>query len=125
MTVSADGNNLVVSSWFGSMVQVWDPQTDQVLEEYKLGAPINAIRFKNNLVVAEDVYKRQTPGFPEACFSQRNGMEEHRGEVFSKKKAMGQKRLLGCATPGLIFFPYSLVEDFILPRGCAAHRGEK
>lgn len=55
MTISADGNNLVVSSWFGSMVQVWDPQTDQVLEEYKLGAPINAIRFKNNLVVADVV----------------------------------------------------------------------
>ncbi len=43
-------------------------------------------------------------------------MEENRGEVFSKKKAMGQKRLLGCATPGLK--NYSLA-----PRGCEAHRG--
>jgi sugar lactone lactonase YvrE len=53
MTVSADGNNLVVSSWFGTVVQVWDPQSEQVLEEYKLGAPVNAIRFKNNVVVAD------------------------------------------------------------------------
>jgi len=34
-------------------------------------------------------------------------MEEQRGEVFSKKKAMGQKRLLGCATPGLKHFPFT------------------
>ncbi len=53
MTVSADGNNLVVSSWFGSMVQVWDPQTDQVLEEHSFPVPINAIRFKNDLVVVD------------------------------------------------------------------------
>ena len=53
MTVSADGNNLVISSWFSGQVQVWDPQGEQVLEDYKLGAPVNAIRFKNNLVVAD------------------------------------------------------------------------
>ena len=52
-TASADGNNLVVSSWFGSVVQVWDPQTNQVLEEHSFVAPTNAIRFKNDLVVVD------------------------------------------------------------------------
>lgn len=53
MTISADGNNLVVSSWFGAVVQVWDPQTDQVLEEHSFPVPINAIRFKNDLAVVD------------------------------------------------------------------------
>ncbi len=52
-TVSADGSNLVVSSWFGGVVQVWNPQNKEVLEEHVLAAPINAIRFKDDLVVAD------------------------------------------------------------------------
>jgi len=52
-TVSADGNKLVVSSFFNSLVQVWDPGTKTVLEEYPFPVPINAIRFKNDLVVVD------------------------------------------------------------------------
>jgi sugar lactone lactonase YvrE len=52
-TVSADGNKLVVSSWFNSLVQVWDPNSKKVLEEFSMPVPINAIRFKNDLVVID------------------------------------------------------------------------
>lgn len=52
-TASADGNNLVVSSWFNSLVQVWDPTAKKVLEEYAMPLPMNAIRFKNDLVVVD------------------------------------------------------------------------
>jgi len=55
MTVSADGDHLVVSSVVGSAVQVWDPQTDQVLEHYPMPVPLNAIRFQDDLVVADPV----------------------------------------------------------------------
>lgn len=51
-TVSADGINLIVSSWFGNKVQVWDPQTDKVMKEYEIPVPINAIRFKDDIAVA-------------------------------------------------------------------------
>lgn len=51
-TVSADGINLIVSSWFGNKVQVWDPQSDQVMNEYEIPVPINAIRFKDDIAVA-------------------------------------------------------------------------
>jgi len=54
-TVSADGNHLVVSSTGGGAVQVWDPQTDQVLEHKDMPAPLNAIRFQDDLVVADPV----------------------------------------------------------------------
>jgi sugar lactone lactonase YvrE len=53
MTVSADGDHLVVSSVLGGAVQVWDPQTDQVLEHYPMPVPLNAIRFQDDIVVAD------------------------------------------------------------------------
>jgi sugar lactone lactonase YvrE len=52
-TLSADGEYLVGSSWFTSSVQVWDPRTETVLEHYDMPAPINAIRFQGDLVVAD------------------------------------------------------------------------
>jgi len=52
-TASADGENLVLTSWFGNTVEVWDPATQQVLEEYQFNVPINAVRFQDDLVVAE------------------------------------------------------------------------
>lgn len=54
MTVSRDGDHLVLSSWFGSAVQVWNPETREVLEEYlDFAVPLNAIRFQGDLIVAE------------------------------------------------------------------------
>ena len=53
MTVAADGDHLVVSSLFGSTVQVWDPSSETVLEDYPMPAPVNAIRFQDDLVVAD------------------------------------------------------------------------
>lgn len=52
-TLSADGANLIVSSWFGAVVQIWNPQTDKVLESFPMGAPIDAIRFKNDIAVSD------------------------------------------------------------------------
>lgn len=54
MTASADGNKLVLSSWFANSVQVWNPQTREVEENYgDFAVPMNAVRFGDNLVVAE------------------------------------------------------------------------
>jgi sugar lactone lactonase YvrE len=53
LTLSADGDHLVVSSVLGGAVQVWDPQTDQVLEHYPMPVPLNAIRCQADIVVAD------------------------------------------------------------------------
>lgn len=53
MTVSADGDRLVVSDWFAGAVEVWDPQQSQVVEHYPMPVPLNAIRFQDDLVVAD------------------------------------------------------------------------
>lgn len=53
-TVSLDRQNLVLSSWFGNAVQVWNPKAQQVLENYTdFAVPLNAIRFQDDLVVVE------------------------------------------------------------------------
>jgi sugar lactone lactonase YvrE len=53
-TVAADGDNLILSSWFESMVQVWNPRSSEVVEAHPIAAiPLNAIRFEGDLVVAE------------------------------------------------------------------------
>jgi sugar lactone lactonase YvrE len=52
-TVSADGGNLILSSWFSSMVQVWNPRSSEVVEAHPFETiPLNAIRFEGDLVVA-------------------------------------------------------------------------
>jgi sugar lactone lactonase YvrE len=59
-TVSRDGfhwsspHRLILSSYFDNAVQVWDPETGRILEEYyDFAVPLNAIRFRGDLVVAE------------------------------------------------------------------------
>lgn len=52
-TASADGENLVLTSWFGNSVEVWNPNTQEVLEVHYFATPLNAIRFQEDLVVAE------------------------------------------------------------------------
>ena len=53
-TVAVDGENLVLSGWFGNSVVVWNPQTQEVLEEYyDFNMPLNAVRFQGDLVVNE------------------------------------------------------------------------
>ena len=53
MNLSVDGDNLVITSWFSSGVQVFDPQTNQVLEYYEFPAPIDAVRFEDDLIVSD------------------------------------------------------------------------
>lgn len=57
MTVSADGDNLVFTSWLFNSVQVWDWKSTPraVVKEYVdvFATPINAIRFQNDLVIVE------------------------------------------------------------------------
>lgn len=53
MNLSRDGDNLIVASWFSGGVQVWDPQANQVLESYTLAAPVDAVRFQDDILVSD------------------------------------------------------------------------
>lgn len=66
LTVSAFGNNLIVTSWFSRTVQLWDPWQRKIIVNYfDFLVPTNAIEFKGDIVVAELGSKsivRRTPG---------------------------------------------------------------
>jgi sugar lactone lactonase YvrE len=51
-SLSADGENVIVSSWFGNVVQVWNPKSDEVLQTIPIPIPIDAIRFKGDIAVS-------------------------------------------------------------------------
>lgn len=54
LTVSPQGKNLILSSWFAGAVQIWDPQNKQILQNYfNFVTPMNAISFQGDLIVAE------------------------------------------------------------------------
>jgi sugar lactone lactonase YvrE len=53
-TVAPDGNRLLLSSWFSGTVQLWDPAARAVVATYTgFDGPVNAIPFRDDLVVAE------------------------------------------------------------------------
>jgi sugar lactone lactonase YvrE len=53
-TLSAKGEELVVSSWFSGDVQIWNPQTENVSVVYGPGEiPIDAITFQDEIVVSD------------------------------------------------------------------------
>ena len=53
VTVQADGENLVVTSWLSTLVQVWSPDTDQAIEEYAMAVPIDAVSVNNEIYVSD------------------------------------------------------------------------
>jgi sugar lactone lactonase YvrE len=54
MTVSSDGENLIITSWVYDVVQVWDPIEHKVVDEYLgFSVPTNAIMFQDDIIVAE------------------------------------------------------------------------
>ena len=53
-TVAADGDHLILSSWIANAVQVYDPDSGEVLQSVSdFAVPLNAVRFQGDLVVAE------------------------------------------------------------------------
>jgi sugar lactone lactonase YvrE len=53
LTVAWDHGSLVLSALGGGVVQVWDLEGQEVIEEYAFAAPVNAIRFQGDLIVAD------------------------------------------------------------------------
>jgi sugar lactone lactonase YvrE len=52
-TASTDGENLVLSSWFGNTVELWDPTSQSIVGFDEFNIPINAIPFMGEIVVSE------------------------------------------------------------------------
>lgn len=54
LTVSADGDRLILSSYFANAVQVWSPRERRAVASYHdFEIPLNAVAFRGGLAVAE------------------------------------------------------------------------
>jgi sugar lactone lactonase YvrE len=54
VTVAADGENLLLTSWFANSVEIWNPAMALPIASYHdFAVPLNAIRFQGDLIVAE------------------------------------------------------------------------
>jgi len=65
-TVAPDGHDVILTSWMANLVQIWDPAANTEVASWPdFAVPVNAIRFGDDLVVAElgtGSVVRQTPG---------------------------------------------------------------
>jgi sugar lactone lactonase YvrE len=52
-SASADGQNLILTSWFGGTVEVWSPDQNMVQELYYANVPLDAVRFQGDFAVSE------------------------------------------------------------------------
>ena len=54
INLSADGDQLILTSWFDGDARIWDPQAEQRLDDIPgLAAPVAAVRYAGGLAVAE------------------------------------------------------------------------
>ncbi len=54
MNLSADGENLILSSWFDGDVRVWNPTTETRLAHYPgLAGPVAAVRYGDGVAISE------------------------------------------------------------------------
>lgn len=54
LTVSSDGDNLLLSSWFNNTEKLWSPTDDLLAAEFADPAvPLNALRFQGDLILAQ------------------------------------------------------------------------
>ena len=54
LNVSADGDNLILTSWFDADVRIWDPATQtRVRHIPNLAGPASAVRYQGELAIAE------------------------------------------------------------------------
>ncbi len=67
LTVSRFGEQLLTSSWFSNVVQLWDPVSGRVVASYRdFKVPVNAIEMDGAIVVAELAAHRVVRRTPEA-----------------------------------------------------------
>ena len=74
VSVSNFGPYLLISSWFDSTINIWDPQEkEMILTISDFPLPVNAIEFQGDVVVAESytksIYRLKTGAAPEVLAS--------------------------------------------------------
>jgi hypothetical protein len=125
LTVAADGDLLVLSSWVDEDVRVWDPIAKRTVERHAgLGGPTDAVRFEGGLAIAEHVNHRVilivgdvTTVLADAL-GEPTGLAVDRRNLYVADRARGQ--LLEIVSDGVVLTPPRVVAQGLeSPEGIA------
>ena len=125
-TVSADGANLILTSWLSNAVQVWDPKARQQIGYWNdFGLPVNAIRFGEDLIVADGATHSvisQTPGGVRTtlsdAFAYPTGLAASGDDLYVADLFMGTvSRVVDNGVPSAV--PAVVAADLLGPEGLA------
>ena len=125
LTVAADGDLLVLSSWVDEDVRVWDPIARKVVERHAgLGGPTDAVRFEGGLAIAEHANHRVilivgdvTTVLADAL-GEPTGLAVDRRNLYVADRARGQ--LLEIVSDGVVLTPPRVVAQGLeSPEGIA------
>ncbi len=127
-SAAADGQNLVLTSWFGNTVEVWSPIEQEILEVHTFAAPLYAVRFQSNLVVSElgtgDVVELDSvTGIRKSIatgLAVPTGLAFTEGDLWVADWATG--KVWQIVHDGAVLEePYLTAEGLVLPEGLAVH----
>lgn len=132
-TIAPLGENMLVTSWFGNAVQIWDPETRSVIESHTdFAVPVNAIEFQGDMVVAElmtGAIVKRTPGtsqrvvLAEGLYVPTGMTTDNSGNLWVADWATGI--IWQVVVDGVIQSPsVPVASDLTMPEGIAVdHRG--
>ncbi|MEL6858868.1 MAG: hypothetical protein AAFO74_10810 [Pseudomonadota bacterium] len=129
INVSADGELLVLSSWFDGDVRIWDPQAQTRVAHYpNLAGPVAAVRYAGKLAIAEHfkggitLYEGETAVALATGLPAPSGLYVSDGALYVSDRALGQILLIardGAAldTPEIIVDGLETPEGFAIVDG--------
>ncbi|MEO1660210.1 MAG: hypothetical protein AAFR51_04420 [Pseudomonadota bacterium] len=129
INVSADGELLILSSWFDGDVRIWDPQAQTRVAHYpNLAGPVAAVRYAGKLAIAEHfkggvtLYEGETAVALATGLPAPSGLYVSDGALYVSDRALGQILLIareGAAldTPEIVADGLETPEGFAIVDG--------
>ena len=123
INLAADGDTLILTSWFDDDVRLWNPETQSRIAHFPdLAAPVAAVPYAGGVAITEHgtgsvtLYGSADPVPLATGLPAPSGLAVHNGELFVSDRALGQ--VLKIASAG-----QALAEPEVVASGLAAPEG--
>lgn len=126
INIAADGDNLILTSWFDGDARIWDPTTQTRIGHYpNLAGPVAAVRYAGDLAIAEhfkgavSLYGDDAPVMLASGLPAPTGLFVSDGALYVSDRSLGQILLIardGAAleTPEIVAEGLETPEGFIV-----------
>ncbi|MGV7224294.1 MAG: hypothetical protein ACQ9MH_22605 [Nitrospinales bacterium] len=132
MSMAADGEHLILMSWFFGDLVIWDPETESVEFTTLFAGPVDAQRFQGDLIVSElftgNVVRASGPDLGEretlAELTVPTGLAATDDDLYVSDSAMG-KIFQIIRDSEILIPPIEIASGLERPEGIALRRGGK